>query len=293
MKFGIALGGGGAKGLAHIGIIEVLEEHGIKPDCVAGTSIGSIIGAIYCLNGSADNLRSTAIGMIHSEEFKNLELDKFYTDAENIFERFKKEVFEKFYFGALLFKKSHSKIEVTKRLYNNLFGDKTFKDCKIAFTCNALDIQSGDEIMFRSGPLAAAVQASCAIPGIFPPFIKDNRILVDGGVIDNTPIEPLRKLGAGIVLTAYLGSRPQFKGIPDTGFRISQRAQSFVRYYLDQNILTLSDCIIAPDVVKFHWADFSAIEELVQAGRRAAEKNIKKVKKILSLWYRLRKILTT
>jgi len=290
MKFGIALGGGGAKGLAHIGIIEVLEQHGIRPQFVAGTSIGSIIGALYCLHGSADNLRQMAIEMINSEEFKNLELDKFYTDAENILERFKKELFEKFYFGTLLFKKSHSKIEATKKLYNNLFGNKTFKDCKIAFTCNALDIQSGDEVVFRSGSLAEAVQASCAIPGIFPPFIKNNRVLVDGGVIDNVPIGPLKKVGAKIVLTIYLGSHPQFKGIPDTGFRINQRAQSFVRYYLDQNILTLSDCVIAPDVTEFHWADFSPVDALVMAGREAAEKDIEKVRAVISFWYRLRKM---
>lgn len=290
MKFGMALGGGGAKGLAHIGVIEILEKHGIRPHCVAGTSIGSIIGALYCLNGSADNLRQMAIEMINSEEFKNLDLDKFYTDADNIFERFKKELFEKFYFGTLLFRKSHSKIETTKKLYDNLFGDKTFKDCRIAFTCNALDIQSGDEVVFRSGSLAEAVRASCAIPGIFPPFVKDHRILVDGGVIDNVPIGPLKEVGAKIVLTVYLGSRPQFKGVPDTGFRINQRAQSFVRYYLDQNILTLSDCVIAPDVARFHWADFSPVDALVMAGREAAEKDIEKVRAVTSFWYRLRKM---
>lgn len=290
MNIGIALSGGGAKGLAHIGVLEVLEEYGIRPHCVAGTSIGSIIGALYCSNGSADTLKQMAIEMINSEEFKNLELDKFYAEAENIFERFKRELFEKFYFGSLLFKKSHSKIEATKRLYNNLFGSKTFEDCKIAFTCNALDIQSGDEVIFQSGSLAEAVQASCAIPGIFPPFIKENRVLVDGGVIDNIPLEPLKKIGAKICLTIYLGNRPQFRGIPDTGFRINQRAQSFVRYYLDQNILALSDCVVAPEVEKFHWADFSPVEELVKLGREAARRNIKKIKSIVSLWYRLRKI---
>ncbi len=291
MNLGIALGGGGAKGLAHIGVIEVLEENGIRPQFVAGTSIGSIIGAIYCLSGTADSLKQKAMQMIYSEEFKNLELDKFYTDAENIFERFKRELFEKFYFGALLFKKSHSKSEAIRKLYSDLFGNKTFEDCKIAFTCNALDIQSGDEVIFKSGALAEAVRASCAIPGIFPPFIKDNKILVDGGVIDNIPIEPLKRLGAKIVLTVYLGSRPNFKGEPDTGFRINQRAQSFVRYYLDQKILALSDYVLYPEINKFHWADFSPVEELVRAGRQAAEKKIKEIKSITSVWYRLRKIL--
>ncbi len=285
------MGGGGAKGLAHIGVLEVLEENGIRPKFVAGTSIGSIIGAIYCLNGSANGLKQKAQQMIQSEEFKNLELNKFYTDTENVFERFKREVFEKFYFGALLFKKSHSKITATTKLYADLFGNKTFEDCRIAFTCNALDIQSGDEIIFTSGPLADAVWASCAIPGIFPPFVKDNRILVDGGVIDNIPVEPIKKIGAKLVLTVYLGSRPKFRGEPDTGFRINQRAQSFVRYYLDQKILALSDCVIAPDIHKFHWADFSPIEELVQAGRTEAEKNLKKIKSTISFWYRLKKLL--
>jgi NTE family protein len=289
MNFGLALGGGGAKGLAHIGVLEVLEEHHIKPTSVAGTSIGSIVGALYCLSGSAKNLRETARIMIQSEEFKNLGLDKFYTETENVFERFKREVFEKFYFGALLFKKSHSKIEAARKLYNDLFGDKKFVDCKIGFACNALDIQSGDEIIFQSGPIAEAVWASCAIPGIFPPFVKKNRIFVDGGVVDNIPIKPVKKIGAKTVLAVYLGHRPQFHGEPDTGFRINQRSLSFMKYHFDQHILALADVVINPDVSAFHWADFSALEELVEQGRRETINTISKIQSRLSFWYRFKK----
>jgi NTE family protein len=294
MSFGIALGGGGAKGLAHIGILEVLEENDIKPKFVAGTSIGSLIGAIYCLNGSTKHLKQKAKQMIKSEEFKNFGLDEFYADDDdNIFERFKKEVFEKFYFGRLFFKKSHIKTEAAKKLFNDLFNNKTFSDLKIPFTCNALDIKSGEEIVFTKGPIKEAVWASCAIPGIFPPFIKGEKTLVDGGVIDNTPVEIVKNLGAKIVLASYLGNRPEFSDEPDTGFRINQRAQSFVRYYLDQKILALADLVLTPDISKFHWADFSPIEELVQVGREAAIKNIKKIKSITSFWYRVKKILST
>ena len=293
MTIGIALGGGGAKGLAHIGVLEVLEELGIKPRFSAGLIPYYAVGGIYALNGTAKGLQEQARTMIQSEEFKNFGLDEFYTDTDNnILERFKKEVFEKFYFGRLLFKKSHIKTEATRKMFQDLFGNKTFNNCKITFTCNALDIQSGEEIIFKNGSLAEAVWSSCAIPGIFPPFVKDERILVDGGVIDNIPVTPVMKLGARIVIASYLGNQPKFKGDPDTGFQISHRAQSFVRFYLDQKILEPADLVITPDVNGFHWADFSAIDELVKVGRAAAEKNAKKIKSITSFWYRLRKTLS-
>jgi NTE family protein len=293
MSLGIALGGGGAKGLAHIGVIEVLEEHGIRPACVAGTSIGSIIGAIYCLEGTAKSLEARAQHMIDTEEFKNFGLDEFYTADANAFERFRKEVFEKFYFGRLFFRKSHIKTKAAKKLFTDLFGHKTFGDCKIRFTCNALDIQTGEEIVFTSGRLCDAVWASCAIPGILPPYIADKRILVDGGVVDNVPVIPVKKIGARTVVASYLGQKPQYEGAPDTGFRINQRAQSFVRFYLDQKILAQADLVITPDVSNFHWADFSPLEELIQVGRKAALTRVKQVRSMRSVLYRLSKILTT
>jgi NTE family protein len=293
MKIGIALGGGGAKGLAHIGVLEVIEEAGIKPNFVAGTSIGSIIGGIYALDGTAKNLRKKARAMIESEEFKDFGLDEFYKESGNIFEKFRQEVFEKFYFGRLLFKRSHVKKDTTKKLFHNLFADQTFDDCKYTFTCNALDIQCGKEVVFTSGSLVDAVWSSCAIPGIFPPFEKDDRILVDGGVIDNIPVRPVRDLGARVIIASYLGHQPEFKGRPETGFQISHRAQSFVRYHLDQKILEPADLVIKPEVDDFHWADFAAVDELVKAGRAAAKSKIKEIKSVTSFWYRLRKKLST
>lgn len=289
MSFGLALGGGGAKGLTHIGVLEVLEEYNLNPAFVAGTSIGSIIGAIYCLDGSAKNLREKARAMIDSEEFKNFGLDEFYTESDKILERFKKEVFEKIYIGSLFFKKSHIKTDTTCKLFNDLFDDKTFDDLKVRFICNALDIKSGQEILFTSGTLRDAVWASCAIPGILPPFINGDQILVDGGVIDNIPVLPVKKLGAQIVVASYLGHKPEFNDEPDTGFRITQRAQSFVRYHLDKKILEQADCVIMPNIKGFHWADFSALDALVKIGREAAEKSVKKIKAVNSFWYRLRK----
>ena len=285
MNLGIALGGGGAKGLAHIGVLEVLEENGIQPSFAAGTSIGSVLGAIYCLQGSAQGLRGRARQMISSEEFKNLELDKSYAGAENIFERFRNEVFEKFYLGSLLFKRSHTKYDATEKIFRDMFGAKRFEDCVLRFTCNALDIQSGEEITFTHGALADAVWASCAIPGIFPPFIKGSRICVDGGVIDNIPIEPVRSIGAKTVLAVYLSKRPLFDGEPNTGFQINQRSYAFMKYHLDQRVLKQADLVIKPDVSGFHWADFYSIDALVERGRAAAAQQIPEIRRLIGKGY--------
>jgi NTE family protein len=289
MSFGIALGGGGARGLAHVGILEVLEEHNIRPKCVAGTSIGSVVGALYCVQDSADGLRERAKQMVASEEFKNLELDRFYRDADNIFERFRNELFEKFFLGSLLFKKSHSNYDATKKIFRDVFGDMSFRDCVIPFTCNALDIQSGEEFVFENGPLADAVWASCAIPGIFPPFVKDKRIFVDGGVIDNIPVEPVLSIGAKSVLAVYLSKRPRYEGEPNTGFQINQRAYTFMKYHLDQRVLAEADMVIEPEVSGFHWADFSSIDTLIERGRTAALQNLSAIKSIDTRRHHLKK----
>ena len=291
MNLGVALGGGGAKGLAHIGVLEVLEEHGIKPTHVAGTSIGSMVGAIYCLQGSAKELRDSARYMLASDEFKNLELDRFYTNAENIFERFRNELFEKFFIGSLLFRRSHTKYDATKKMFGDVFGREQFKDCVIRFTCNALDIQSGEEVVFTRGQLADAVWASCAIPGIFPPFVHNGQIMVDGGVIDNIPIGPVRAIGAKNVLAVYLSTKPEFTGTPNTGFQINQRSYAFMKYHLDQRVISEADLAVKPDVAGFHWADFSSIDALIERGRAAAEDNIDAIRSMSRRGFRFGKFL--
>ncbi|MEO0141923.1 MAG: patatin-like phospholipase family protein [candidate division WOR-3 bacterium] len=291
MNLGLTLGGGGAKGFAHIGVLEVLEENGIKPKSVCGVSIGAVIGALYCLKGSAKDLHLIARDFIQSDSFKALGLDKFYTEDTVPLRRFKKKIFEKYYFGSLLFKLSHSRIESTRKLFFELFGNATFDDLKIPFACNALDINSGAEVVFKKGLLAEAVWATCAIPGIFPPLIKDNHVLIDGGVINNIPVEILKDYRPKTVVAVYLGGQPRFENEPDTGFRITQRALAFMRYYLDQRIIDRAEIVIKPDVSEFHWADFQALDELVARGRIAALDTLKELKRHCSFWFRFKKLM--
>lgn len=286
-KFGLALSGGAARGLAHIGVLEGLQELHRLPTCVAGTSIGALVGALFCRTGTAAGLRAQAQAILNSAEFRALGLDRFYQPADTPWQRFKKDLFEKFYYGRLLFRASHLQLETTRRIFNRIFGRLTFRDLKCRFVCNALDIQTGEEIIFNDGLLADAVWASCAIPGIFHPYTDGRRLLIDGGVTNNIPIEPLQQLGRCVVLAVYLGNLPEFKELPDTGLKINLRALTLTRYRLDQRILARADVVITPAVTNYHWADFSRLEELAEIGRQTVLRDRKRIRPVTSPWYRL------
>lgn len=289
MDHGLALSGGSARGLAHIGVLEVLEANRVPPAMVAGTSMGAIVGGLYCLAGTSRDLRTQAQQLLQSESFRQLGLAAFYDTDNNVLRRFKREIFEKIYLGALLFRTSHVRQQDTDKLFRALFGDARFEDCRVPFACNALNIETGEEEVFSRGLLADAVRASCAIPGIFPPAATEGKILVDGGVTHNIPITPLRRLGARCLVAVYLGERPEFEGAPETGFRITQRAQAFVKYHLDQLLLGEADVVITPDVAAYHWADFAAAETLIASGRTAAANGIAAIRATQTLGSRLRR----
>ena len=289
-SLGLALSGGSARGLAHIGVLEALHEIGVVPTYVSGTSIGALVGALYARSGSPLDLREQARAIIAGPEFRALNLGRFYAPASSAWQRFKKELFEKFYLGRLLFRESHLHEDKTRRIFSSIFGDLTFRDLRLSFICNALDIRTGEEILFDHGALADAVWASCAIPGIFHPRTADARVLIDGGMTNNIPVEPVRRLGARTVIAAYLGSVPYYTGPADTGFKINSRALAFTRYRLDQRILGLADAVINPDLSDFHWADFSRLDELVEIGRQAVFSARDRIRSVTSPWYRVRKL---
>ena len=174
LKIGIALGGGGAKGLAHIGILRVLEEHGIVPDMVSGTSIGALIGALYCLNGNINEVEKLAL------EFENSDLHRYLAP-----------------------KLSTSGLISEKRVRNFLktvFREKKIENLKRPFFCTATDILNGDEVVFARGSLVEAVMSSISIPVVFPANRFTGRYLVDGGLVDPVPVKVLKQNGAALTI---------------------------------------------------------------------------------------------
>jgi len=177
-KFGLAFGGGGARGFAHIGVLEVLEKEGIKPDMIAGTSMGAIMAGMYAVGYPLDKIKEIILN------FKNLEIAP--TRYLN------------------LLHESFLKDDFVDEALTQVFRDKTFEDCKIPFTTIAVDLESGKEVVFNTGPLKDAIKASASIPIIFPPAFYQDRYLIDGGVLNNLPLNCLREQNPDVLMGVKL-----------------------------------------------------------------------------------------
>jgi len=184
MKIGLALGGGGAKGLAHIGVLRVLEEHGLVPDLLAGTSMGALVGALYSVMGDASEVEKFALG------FEKTDLSRY-----------------------LSLRVSSSGLVSDRRvreLLERTFGTANIEDLSRPFFATAVDILSGEEVIFSRGPLAEAVMASISIPVVFPPCALHGRYLADGGLVDLVPVDVLKRSGADFVIAVnVLGPPPR------------------------------------------------------------------------------------
>ena len=186
-RIGYALGGGGARGLAHIGVMKVLEEHGIYPDVIAGTSMGALVGALY-----ASGLRAGDI-----ERALRLDLRRLAMLADVTWSLS----------GLVKGKRVTAALE-------SFLGDLTFADLKIPFACVATDIVNGQQIIMRSGPVITAVRASISVPGLFTPVKVRGRYLVDGGLVNMVPVSTCRDMGAEYVVGVNV--------IPDPAGRIHE-----------------------------------------------------------------------
>lgn len=277
-KVGLVLSGGGAKGFAHVGVIKVLEEHNIPIDYIAGTSIGSIIGGLYSVGYSAQQLED----MILSQDWEALFADK----PERIFMPFYEKEDQERYLLSMRFKEGRLYIPnyaITNNGIIKLFSDLTlgfhdvsdFNDLPTPFSCIAVDFETGEEVILDSGFLPDAMVASMAIPGVFPNVITDSAVFIDGGVRNNFPVDHIRKMGADIVIGVDVGA----------GMRTGEDLQSFGAV-IDQLTTMLGsekftsnrdicDIYIKPDISNFSTADFTqtAALKLIEEGEVVARKN--------------------
>lgn len=219
-KIGLVLGGGGAKGAAEVGVLKVLEEAGIKPDYICGTSIGSIVGGLYAAGYSAAELEM----MFQIQEWLSLLTDRSSSLAS---EPYKVDNDVTYIFGFPIIDRKAKGLGVMKgssieHMLDSMVcakGCKDFQSLKIPFCCVAADIRSGTEVILREGSLARAMRASMAIPAIFKPVEIDDRKLVDGGMLNNLPVDVCREMGADIIIAVDLQQNEQ-KPRPQTDLSV-------------------------------------------------------------------------
>jgi len=281
LRIGIALGGGGARGLSHIGVLKVLERENIPIDIITGTSMGAIIGAAYALDKNLPKLENIIKTYSKIEEF-NLDFSLFKQNQKNqpFFLKKMSEFLKKGYILNLeLRKKCLNEGVGLKKIIKELLGGHYFKDTKIPFSAVATDLISGEKVVLNQGRMLEAVLASSSIPGMFPPVEIDNMTLVDGGIISVVPIETARLMGANFIIAVNVSQRIkkkyEFKNAVDILFRSDLITSSELRKIQ----LSLADAIISPNVSKIHWANFTKPYKCIHAGEIAAENEILEIKK--------------
>ncbi len=282
MKIGIALGGGSARGLSQIGVLEVLEENGIYPEVLAGTSMGALIGALYLYLGKpASQLRTRMKEFMESDPFKKARFDVLRDSREEKGEGFWDSVTQAVRKGIMysysVRRESIIPRDIFQGIIEGLLPDIRIEELPKPFAAVSLDLISGREVIWTKGSLRQAVMASSAIPGFFPPQMVDQQILVDGGWTNSVPIRPAFSLGADIVIAVDTsrGSEELFEF--KRGLDLILRTAQIMMKKLRETQLEEADVLIQPAVTDIHWSDFNEPEQLVERGRQAALPKVKEV----------------
>lgn len=293
VKLGLALGGGASRGLAHIGVLEVLEERGIEVDIFSGTSMGALISAVYLQEGTAKKLRQIVQGFLISDEFKKARFDLLKEKSEDQEEGFFDSVAQTLRKGILysysLRRESIITREVFNQIVNSLIKDINIEDLPKPFCAVSLDVASGEEVVWTKGSLRQAVLASSAIPGFFPPQIIDDRVLVDGGWTNSVPIRPARALGAEVVIAVDTSRGIEEMFQHKRGVDLILRTASIMMKRLREFQLEEADLVIQPAVTHIHWADFDSPMELITRGRDEAIIKLSELAEVVKRYRRARR----
>jgi NTE family protein len=251
---GLALGGGFARGYAHLGVLKIFEEHQVPISCISGSSIGSILGAAYASGTPLGRI----IGKCREIRFRD-------------FARWR---------VSRLGLASNDRLE---QLLNRFFDSRQFEHLKIPTAVVATDLDTGDPVVFKQGSLAEAIRASCAFPGLFEPVQIGTRYFADGGLVAPVPTRAARELGAEIVVGVSVGQHDGRRGAPNNIFQFVSRAVSAAQKHQLEVWERQADLVLRPPVQSIAWDDFERIDEAIEAGASVARNAIPQIKKLLSI----------
>lgn len=253
-RIGLALGAGGARGFAHVGVLQVLEKMGIHIDFIAGSSMGSLVGAFYCNGMDIKYLEQLAINL-------------------------KRRHWIDFTVPKMGFVNGTRIMEMVKFLTKG----KNIEDLQVPLAIVATDVEKGERVVYREGPIYQAVRGSISIPGIFTPHRYQGRLLIDGGVIDRVPIHVAREMGSDLVIAVDVGlfdREAQVKSIFDVIF---QSIEIMEREILRSRMLD-ADIVIRPDVGHISSTAFTQIDDAIRLGREATEQVAELIRRTIDEW---------
>ena len=269
-KIGLALGGGAARGLAHIGVLEVLAKEGIVVDYIAGTSAGAIVGALYAAGVSPAVIKEYVLSLDHAARRSLVDLK--LPMPKSGFLRGEKLI---------------------QKMQSLMGGDKTFAELQTPFACVACDIISGEEVIFDQGSVCEAVHASIAIPVIFNTIKLDGRYLIDGWLVNAVPVSVARSMGADFVIAVNVIPQrinrtrrqgDQASDSPPGLMTIIINAVDIASICCAETSLSDADMIISPQTASFTPTDFSEAGTIILQGEIAAADAMKELRKRMAKW---------
>lgn len=251
-KLGLALGGGFARGIAHLGVLKVLEENELRPDYLAGTSVGSIIAGGYASGATIEELSRVA-RRVRWKDFAQWKVSRLGLASNE-----RMETFIRRFFRAL-----------------------RFDELEIPLAVVATDLVKGGAVVFTSGELGTALRASCAYPGLFLPVAVNGSLLVDGGLVWSVPTKQVAGLGADIVVAVPLdaGSQPVN---PKSLVEILSRSITIVQEATEPLWREHADLVVAPVVGHYRWDDFERADEMIAAGEAAMRDALPRLRELLA-----------
>jgi len=257
-KIALVLGGGGARGFAHVGVLEVLERAGISVDMVIGTSVGSLIGALYAANPKVANLRRVALALEEGDLF-----------------------------DISLFSASRGPVkgDAIRRFVRDQVGAMEIETLRIPFIAIAADLNTGERVEIDHGPIVDAVRASVSIPGVFVPARMYGRNLIDGGVVANLPVDVARARGADLVIAVNITEGVHDESVDDL-ISIVVQAINIMMSQMTEEQLANADVVITPAVSDVGTLDFGPKMRCLDAGIQSAAAALPQIHQAIADYYR-------
>ena len=283
-KIGLVLSGGGAKGFAHIGVLKVLEEAGIQIDYIGGTSMGAVIGGLYASGYTATQIDS----IFQKTNFDELINDYIPRASKNFYEKRNDELyafvlpFNKFRVGIPeALSKGMYNFNLLTRLTRNVKDVKDFNQLPIPFLCIATDIESGEQVLLNKGNLAQAMLASSAFPSLFSPVEIDGKLLIDGGVVNNYPVDEVLKLGADIIIGVDVQDGLKDRTLLRDATKILVQISNLNMIDRMRENVKKTTFYIKPDIKEYGVISFDKGREIITKGEEATFAIYEKLKKLV------------
>lgn len=251
-KVGLALGAGSARGLAHLGVLRALGEHGVKIDMVSGCSMGAVVGAMYVTGSNMEMFQKL---------ITNMEMKQFLDVRVSL--------------------KGIVRGERTLEILRMFTKEKKFEDLEIPFSCIALDVQNGQKKVFDSGYIYPAVRASISIPGVFSPYEHMGRTYIDGGMIERTPIQTLRNMGADFIIACDVAYKGEELGVPNNALSTINQTISLMGWEIAKRQIFDADVLLLPNVLHINARSNAMAEECIEIGYQTTIAAIPEIKEKL------------